>query len=190
MKLSAAKSAHKFTSLVFIILVCLLGGSITGNILAWSNIANLIDTREITYIPQFFETPFTLSRSHADANYLEQTAQSLIFLRYNVAPESVKANHKAILRFFNNSQRPQMQEVLAEEAKQIIDSNVTTAFYLSGMDVYPQSGIVDIHGDLQTWIGNRKALPERKDLRLTLKYENGLTTISAFEELIDEKKKK
>ena len=83
MKLSAAKSAHKFTSLIFIILVCLLGGSITGNILAWSNIATLIDSREMTYIPQFFETPFTLSRSHADANYLEQTAQSLIFLRYS-----------------------------------------------------------------------------------------------------------
>ncbi|MEQ5091598.1 type IV conjugative transfer system protein TraE [Providencia rettgeri] len=190
MKLSAAKSAHKFTSLVFIILVCLLGGSITGNILAWSNIATLIDSREMTYIPQFFETPFTLSRSHADANYLEQTAQSLIFLRYNVSPESVKANHKALLRFFDNGQRPQMQELLAEEAKQIIENNVTSAFYLSGMDVYPHSGIVDIHGDIQTWIGNRKSLPERVTLRLTLKYANGLTTIGGFEVQVDEKKKK
>lgn len=147
---------------------------------------SLIDSKDETYIPMFFDTPFTLSRNHTDANYLEQTAESLIFLRYNVSPESVKASHHALLRFFDDSQRADMKEVLATEASRIIDSNVTSAFYLSGMDTYPDAGIVDIHGTVQTWIGNRKQLPEDKTLRLELRYNRGMTTIQQFKEKVNE----
>lgn len=190
MKLSAAKSANRFISLVFITLVFLLITSLAGNMLAWMRIDTLINTRQETYIPMFFDTPFTLSRTHADANYLEQTAQSLIFLRYNVSPETVRASHKAVLRFVDKDSRTEMQEALADEARIITDNNVTSAFYISSLDVYPDQGIADITGTLQTWIGNRKSLPEEKRLRLELKYDRGLTTIRDFKEIIDEKKKK
>ncbi|MEX0425932.1 type IV conjugative transfer system protein TraE, partial [Providencia rettgeri] len=97
MKLSAAKSATKYTSLLFITLTFMLGLSLTGNIFAWLRLDDLLNSRQETYIPMFFDTPFTLTRSHADANYLESVAQSLLFLRYNISPESVKANHQSLL---------------------------------------------------------------------------------------------
>lgn len=188
MDLKAKRLAARYTSLAFIILLGLLGLSLSGNILAWLRIDNLINSHAETYIPMGFNVPFTLSRNRADANYLEQIAESLVFLRYNVSPESVKANHKVLLRFFDDETRPAMQEVLADEAQKVIDNNVTTAFYLSGMDTYPDSGIVDIHGTVQQWIGNRKQLPEDKTLRLELRYYRGMTTIKNFREKVDEKK--
>lgn len=187
MELSARRSAARFTSLTFVILLSLLGLSLSGNILAWLRIDALINSQQETYIPMFFDTPFTLSRNQTDANYLEQTAESLVFLRYNVSPESVKANHNALLRFFDTTQRAAMKNVLDDEAARVIDSNVTSAFYLSGIDTWPDAGVVDIHGTLQTWIGNRKALPERKTVRLEVKYYKGLTTIKSFKEKVDEK---
>lgn len=189
MELRAAKSANRYRSLLFVYMGFALSLSLGGNLLAWIRIDDLVNSQKETYIPMFFDVPFTLSRSHADANYLEQTAQSLLFLRYNVSPESVKANHKALLRFFEKAQRPEMQDILAGEAKEIIDNNVTSAFYLTGMDVYPSEGVVDIRGTLQTWIGNRKALPEDKKLRLKLTYYKGITTINDFKEQVDEKEK-
>ncbi|MER2692815.1 TraE/TraK family type IV conjugative transfer system protein, partial [Escherichia coli] len=90
-----------------------------------------------TYIPMGLDASFTLSRNRTDASYLEQTAESLTLLRYNVSPESVKANHQALLRFFDSETRPTMQDVLAEEAQRVIDNNVTSAFYLSGLDTNP-----------------------------------------------------
>jgi len=187
--LKAKRLVARYTSLIFVILLGLLGLSLGGNILAWLQIDTLINSHDETYIPMGFDTPFTLSRNRADASFLEQTAESLVFLRYNVSPESVRANHKALLRFFDNETRPAMQEVLAGEAQKVIDNNVTTAFYLSGMDTYPSAGIVDIHGTVQQWIGNRKQLPEDKTVRLALRYHRGMTTIKAFTEQVDEKKK-
>lgn len=188
MDLKTKRLAARYTSLTFVILLGMLGLSLSGNILAWLQIDTLINSHDETYIPMGFNVPFTLSRNRADANYLEQIAESLVFLRYNVSPESVKANHKVLLRFFDDETRPAMQEVLADEAQKVIDNNVTTAFYLSGMDTYPDSGIVDIHGTVQQWIGNRKQLPEDKTLRLELRYYRGMTTIKNFREKVDEKK--
>jgi len=189
-ELRLSRSAARYTSLIFIVLLFLFGLSLAGNLFAWMRIDALINNQKETYIPQFFDSPFTLTRNHADANYLEQTAESLVFLRYNVSPESVKPSHKALLRFFDPETRVAMQDVLAEEATRIIDSNVTSAFYLSGMDTWPDQGIVDIHGTVQTWIGTRKQEPEDKTLRLQLHYQRGLTTIQSFTEQNDDKEKK
>ncbi|HHR6019702.1 TPA: type IV conjugative transfer system protein TraE [Providencia alcalifaciens] len=188
MKLSAAKSATKYTSLLFVSLTFMLGLSLTGNIFAWLRLDDLLNSRQETYIPMFFDTPFTLTRSHADANYLESVAQSLIYLRYNVSPESVKANHQSLLRYVAKESRPEMQDVLSVEAKEVIGNNVTSAFYLSKMEVYPVDGIVDIQGELKTWIGKREALPEFKKVRLHVKYQNGITEVISFEDIIDENK--
>ena len=78
-----------------------------------------------------------------------------------------------------------MQDVLAEEAQRVIDNNVTSAFYLSGLDTYPSAGMVDIHGTVQQWIGSRKQPPEEKTLRLELRYRRGMVTIKAFREKIN-----
>lgn len=190
MDLKARRSASRYTSLIFIVLLLLFGLSLTGNLFAWMRIDSLINAKDETYIPMFFDTPFTLSRNHADAKYLEQIAESLVFLRYNVSPNSVKANHQALLRFFDNEQIPAMREVLAGEATRIIDSNVASAFYLTGIDTYPDSGVVDLHGTVQTWVGNRRQLPEDKTLRLELLYHRGMTTIKDFREQTDESSKK
>ncbi|EMF0790049.1 type IV conjugative transfer system protein TraE [Klebsiella aerogenes] len=189
MDLKAKRLSARYTSLIFLLLLVFFGLSLAGNLVAWLRLDTLINSRQETYIPMGFDTPFTLTRNRMDANYLEQTAESLVFLRYNVSPESVKANHKALLRFFDNEERPAMQEVLASEAQRVIDNNVTTAFYLSGFDTYPASGIVDIHGTVQQWIGNRKQLPEDKTIRMALRYHRGITTIQDFREQVDEKKK-
>lgn len=189
MDLSARRSATKFTSLIFVLLLLFLGLSLSANLFAWLRLDDLQRGQKETYIPMFFNTPFSLSRNSADANYLEQVAESLIFLRLNVSPESVKAQHAALLRFFDKESRVQMQDILAGEADQIITNNVTSAFYLADMQVYPNAGIVDFSGTLKTWIGKREALPESKRYRLTLAYRNGLTTIKDFKEVVDEKKK-
>ncbi|CAG9435622.1 type IV conjugative transfer system protein TraE [Providencia alcalifaciens] len=189
MKLRAAKSATKYTSLLFVSLAGLLTLSLSGNLLAWLRLDDLLNNRQETYIPMFFDTPFTLSRSHADANYLESIAQSMVFLRYTVSPESIHANHQSLLRYVQKEARPEMQDVLAVEAKEVIQNNVTSVFFLSKMEVYPVEGIVDIHGELKTWIGKREALPEPKNVRLHVKYANGISEVISFEDIIDEDKK-
>ncbi|EQA1693575.1 type IV conjugative transfer system protein TraE [Enterobacter hormaechei] len=182
MELKAHRVMRRYTSLAFVMLLGLLVISLSGNTLAWLQIDALINSHEETYIPMGLDASFTLSRNRTDASYLEQTAESLVLLRYNVSPESVKANHQALLRFFDNETRPAMQDVLAEEAQRVIDNNVTSAFYLSGLDTYPSAGTVDIHGTVQQWIGSRKQPPEEKILRLELRYRRGMVTIKSFRE--------
>ncbi|UCQ29558.1 type IV conjugative transfer system protein TraE (plasmid) [Edwardsiella tarda] len=189
MDLSAHRSATKYTSLMFVVLLVFLGLSLAGNLFAWLRVEDLERGQKETYIPMFFEQPFSLSRNAADASYLQQVAESLMFLRLNVTPESVKAQHKALLRYVDSAARPAMQDILAGEAQQIITNNVSSAFYMSGIDVYPKAGIVEMRGTLKTWIGKREALPEEKTYRLALRYRDGLSRIKAFEEVDNEDKK-
>ncbi|WP_252255683.1 hypothetical protein [Escherichia coli] len=74
MDLSAHRSALKFTSLTFVILLFFLGLSLTANVLAWLRIEDLVRGQKETYIPMFFNEPF--SRNVADASYLQQVAES------------------------------------------------------------------------------------------------------------------
>lgn len=189
MDLSAHRSALKFTSLTFVILLFFLGLSLSANILAWLRIEELARGQKETYIPMFFNQPFSLSRNVADASYLQQVAESLMFLRLNVTPESVKSQHQALLRYFDTTTRPQMKAILDGEANQIITNNASSAFYMTGIDVYPNAGVVDFRGTLKTWIGKREALSEGKAYRLELGYRDGMTTIRSFKELVDEKDK-
>jgi conjugal transfer pilus assembly protein TraE len=155
-ELKAHRVMGRYTSLAFVMLLGLLVISLSGNTLAWLQIDALINSHEETYIPMGLDASFTLSRNRTDASYLEQTA--------------------------DNETRPAMQDVLAEEAQRVIDNNVTSAFYLSGLDTYPSAGTVDIHGTVQQWIGSRKQPPEEKILRLELRYRRGVVTIKAFRE--------
>ncbi|ELO4939197.1 type IV conjugative transfer system protein TraE [Escherichia coli] len=188
MDLSAHRSALKFTSLTFVILLFFLGLSLAANVLAWLRIEDLARGQKETYIPMFFNQPFSLSRNVADASYLQQVAESLMFLRLNVTPESVKAQHQALLRYFDTTVRPQMKAILDEEASQIITNNASSAFYMTGIDVYPNAGVVDFRGTLKTWVGKREVFPEEKVYRLELGYRDGMTTIRSFKEQVDEKK--
>ena len=62
MDLSAHRSALKFTSLTFVILLFFLGLSLAANVLAWLRIEDLARGQKETYIPMFFNQPFSLSR--------------------------------------------------------------------------------------------------------------------------------
>ncbi|EAO6613097.1 type IV conjugative transfer system protein TraE [Salmonella enterica] len=190
MDVSVHRSASKYTSLMFVILLVLLSLSLAANLLAWLRVDDLQRGQKETYIPMFFNQPFSISRNQADASYLQQVAESVMFLRLNVTPESVKAQHKALLRYVPGDVRASMQDILASEAQQIITNNVSTAFYMSGIDVYPLEGVVDFRGTLRTWIGKRESLPEEKQFRLVLKYRDGITTIRDFKEVVNEKDKK
>lgn len=190
MDVSAHRSASKFTSLTFVILLVFLGLSLAANLFAWLRVEDLQRGQKETYIPMFFNQPFSLSRNVADASYLQQVAESLMFLRLNVTPESVKAQHQALLRYVASDVRAPMQDILGAEAQQIITNNVSTAFYMTGIDVYPAAGVVDFRGTLKTWIGKRESLPEEKQFRLELGYRDGMTTIRDFKEVSNEKDKK
>ncbi|HHH1368299.1 TPA: type IV conjugative transfer system protein TraE [Yersinia enterocolitica] len=189
MDLSARRSTTKFVSLVFILLLFFLGLSLAGNLFAWMQTERLINSREETYIPMMFDAPFTLSRNHADSNYLQQTAESFLFLRLNVTPENVAAQHASLLRFFSSEDRVEMTKVLKEEENQIVTNNVTSAFYASEFKVYPASGVIDMQGELKTWLGNKPLPSEHKSYRLTLHYRNGVTQLKSFKESVDAKTK-
>ena len=57
----------------------------------------------------FFCQPFSLSRNVADASYLQQVAESLMFLRLNVTPRLGKSPASGLLRYFDTTTRPQMK---------------------------------------------------------------------------------
>jgi conjugal transfer pilus assembly protein TraE len=162
--------------------------SLTVNIIQGINNYRLQNEQRTVTTPMAFQAPFAVSQNQMDASYLQQMGLSFISLRLNVSPETVDAQHQALLHYVRPASQNALRVKLAEDAKQIKSNNVNSAFFMTGVRVFPASGRVEFRGELKTWIGDSAPYSEIRHYALFLTREDGVTWLSRFAEVKDEKK--
>lgn len=187
MEISARNSTTKVVTVIILGLMLLLVISMSASVyLALTN-RYLINHRQVVVTPMMYNAPFAVSEVTADAEAFQMMALSFLALRLNVSPETVDGNHQSLLAFVKPEAHAEFKDVLADEARQIKQSNVNSAFYSSDITVYPADNRVDVRGLLKTWIGPGKPSTEIKEFRLTLDYVGGRARIAKFVEVKHEK---
>lgn len=189
MNVKAQVSGGKITVWIILGVVCLLILSLISNIFLVTVNRNLIASHEKIIIPMTFNSPFSIAENQASAQYLQMMALSFISLRLNVTPETVNSQHNLLLSYVRPEVRENFSPILEEESRRIRDNAVSSAFYESGVQIWPSSGIIDIRGVLRTWIGHSQPREELRHYRLQLKYAAGVTHVEKFIEVSDAKKK-
>ncbi|EAX4766784.1 type IV conjugative transfer system protein TraE [Salmonella enterica subsp. enterica serovar Teshie] len=188
MEHGARLSTSRVLAIAFIFMSLLIVLSLAVNVIQGVNNYRLQNEQRTVITPMGWKAPFAVSQNSTDASYLQQMALAFIALRLNVSPETVGASHLALLQYIRPGAQNEMKVVLAEEAKRIKADNVNSAFFQTGVRVWPQYGRVEIHGVLKTWIGDSRPFTDLKHYILILKRENGVTWLDNFGETDDAKK--
>lgn len=185
MEYSAQNSTNKVIAVGFLLMLLLLALSLTGTIVLALQNRSLAHDQRTVVTPMGYNAPFAVTQNTASVGYFEMMAASFLSLRLNVSPETVDAQHQFLLSFFKPGAQPAIKIKLAEEAGRIKGNEVNSAFYQSGIKVYPQEHIVDVRGMLKTWIGNGKPFSELKHYVLEMDYQDGMVRIAQFKEVDD-----
>lgn len=188
MEHGARLSTQRVIAIGFISMGTLLLLSSITNVIQGVNNYRLQNEQKTVVTPMLFRAPFAVSQNQSDASYLQQMALSLIALRLNVTPETVNASHEQLLTYVRPAAQNDLKIKLAGDAKRIKDNNVNSAFYMTSVQVYPAISRVEVRGQLKTWIGDSKPYPDMKHYVLTFEREDGISWLSHFGEITDEKK--
>ncbi|MEN3262854.1 type IV conjugative transfer system protein TraE [Sodalis endosymbiont of Spalangia cameroni] len=188
MEHSARLSSNRIIAIGFICLGVVTVLSLSVNIIQGMNNYRLQSEQKTVVTPMLYHRPFAVSMDMADASYMQQMALSFIGLRLNVTPETVDAAHDVLLSMVKPAAQNQLKIRMATEANRIKDNNVNSAFFQTGVRTYPAAQRVDVRGELKMWIGNGEPLSEIKHYALFLEHAGGVTWLTRFEEISDEKK--
>ncbi|MDR5611504.1 MAG: TraE/TraK family type IV conjugative transfer system protein [Arsenophonus sp.] len=91
---------------------------------------------------------FSFYGTLGDARYLLLMALSLLNLRLNVSAQTIKDSHDLLLAYSDTHLREKLISVLAEERQRMTINEASSSFYLKEVKVSPDSGVVDITGEL------------------------------------------
>lgn len=188
MEYSAKQRQFKVVAGLFIGLLVFLGLSMAGTI------ALIFENRELRLnqpqhlVPMLLDKPFSISTNGADSNYLQMLGMSFILLRLNVSPETIDAQHKALLSYVAEESRPNLAAVLYDEARKIKSNEIASAFYSTNIAIDPGRGMLDIRGVIRYFSGERPLAPSNKHYQLEFTFNNGLASLKHFLEVTDEKK--
>lgn len=182
MQHSARISTNRVIAVGFIILGAWSFLALIAIIIMAGTIDSLRHDQQTIVTPMAYNAPFGISLNSASPELLRMWAVTFTGLRLNVAPETVDAQHEFFLSFIKPATAPDFKVKLAEEARRIKLSKVTSTFYLTGVKVYPNSQMVDVRGVLHTWIGNSKPLKENKRYVLEMEYDGGVAWLTRFVE--------
>lgn len=188
MELTARDSTNKTVAIIIVLLSFFVLLSLTSNILLVFQNKYLSSHRETVVTPMAYNAPFVISEANSSASHMQMMALSFIALRLNVSPETVDAQHQFLLGYVKSSVQPDFRIILAQEAQRIKNNVVSSAFYQTQLQIFPDQNRIDIRGVLKTWIGNADPQVDIKQYSLQLSYTNGVTSIEKFVEIVDEEK--
>jgi len=181
------KSTYSGTRLYFqiiIVLTVLLVLALVAIIkLSFTN-ADVVANREKIVVPMAFDSPFVISENSVSAAYLQQVAMSFVPMRLNVTPETVATQHQFVLKWVRPEQRPDMKKTLSDEEANIKANSVSTAFILQGIKAYPDDLVVDVTGEIYTWVSSGKPTVDTGHFRLQLQRVNGALYLKSFEKVV------
>ena len=163
--------SSRFNLMVAVVLGLLASNVIVAS-LAW--FATFHQRIEVT--PFFSGSGYIKSRTTVDANYLMQMSENFIYSRLNVTPETVKENHKRLLKFVDSRQYATFTGQLTHESNLIIKQKISSHFEITDIKVEPQSLQCTVNGILKRSVGLRD-LPDTL-MQYTLQYHYSLDRLT------------
>ncbi|MDR5610298.1 type IV conjugative transfer system protein TraE [Arsenophonus sp.] len=145
--------------------------------------AQLLNNRQTIVTPMVDHEGFSFYGTRGDARYLRLMALSLLNLRLNVSAQTIKDSHDLLLAYSDTHLREKLITVLAEERQRMAINEASSTFYLKEVKVSPDTGVVDITGELHFFYGIKAVEPVDKHYRLRLETRDGALKLTDFVEL-------
>ena len=168
--------------------IAALLGSIGVNVLLTLATFSLIGKERVVVVPSVVERDFWVATDNVSDSYLEQMSQFFAMLVLNVTPSNFKVRSEQLLRHVATQSYAMVKEKLMHEQKEVERRAITTLFHPVAFKVDRSKLIVEVKGELKTWIGSSEFEARLKHYQIQYVLKNGRLTIQNFSEINDVKK--
>lgn len=162
---------------MMVVLVC---GLLIANILLVILVCYMHFHQRIEITPFFSQESYIKTESGVDAQYLKLMSENFLFLRLNVTPESVVAQHKQLLSMVSSSSYQAFLATLESEARLINQQKISSHFDITHIQVNPKNLECHIKGLMHRSVGIRSLPDERLQYSLKFKYQLGRLQLVKF----------
>ncbi|QBR48526.1 TraE/TraK family type IV conjugative transfer system protein [Erwinia sp. QL-Z3] len=187
MKLQVKETRNRVTVMALTAMTGLLALSVAGNCITGTLAWHFYSTQKTITTPMMFDRAFTSTAAVGDANLNSMLVRSFANLRLSVTPETVDAQHAALLRYVPPQDRSALKKSLAAEADYIKKNGISTVFRIDDESTDTGTGDITVSGTLSAGTSNgslKLAIPDvTKAYRLSLHYVDGLIRLTAFPEV-------
>lgn len=135
----------------------------------WLTYAATSKDREVLLIPTI-SRPLAISSSSVTSEYLEMTTRDVATMALNRSPASLDYWMEQVLKVVHPTAYGRVKADLLKLVDEQRGSDVSQAFTISGMKIYPKSLTSDVSGTLTTFVGNQVVSSEPKTFRFIWSY--------------------
>ena len=171
-------------NLMMVLVVGLLLSNLLTGALAWY--ATLHQKVEVT--PFFGTAAYQKSDVSIDSHYLSMMTENFMYARFNLTPETVRANHKRLLSFADVKYYPQLLDILNKEARVISNKKTSSYFEIQDMQFDEQHLSCTVTGKLKQATKSHAVHEENATYYLQYQYHLGRLALIAFTRLEPPKK--
>lgn len=139
--------------------------------------------KTIVLIPSTLKEKAVLTENSVSSSYLESMAMMLINDRLNITPENISASNANLLIFVDPDYYSAFKNKLSLESKTIVDSKISSSFYIDNIKTTANDLIVDVSGHLKRWVGERLISSEEKSYELKFSMRGYQLLLTSFVEI-------
>lgn len=162
---------------------------VVANIVLAVTIAVNYNRERVVIVPQVApEDKIWLNKSQASVEYLSIFSKNMLDLLLNITPETVKSQHKELLRWVAPKSRDILEAKLMNIDQQLISNNLSQNFYIRQIRVVNKKNIVYVTGTLNQYIDKSLATEQTQTYKITYKVSNYTVQLSDFEQIADNDK--
>ena len=173
---------HRLSQLAlrFNLMVALVFGLLVSNVLMASLVWYGSLHQKVHITPFNANVGYMKSEASVDVHYLTLMSENFIYLRLNVTPETVSANHKRLLSFTDAKGYNDFLAQLNKEASLITNKKISSYFEIEDVLSNAQTLTTVIKGTLHRNVGLRALHEVRMIYTLTYRYQLGRLTLASF----------
>ena len=134
-------------------------------------------------VPAVTGPAWEVGGGRAGQRYLEDLARTAAVTLLSLTPENAEHVREAAARMSHPSARGAISAWVAAEARRMAGRDLAAAFYPERIEAEADTLIVDVAGELATWIGREESAREDKHYRLTFRLDGGRVGLVRFEEM-------
>ncbi|WP_010303949.1 type IV conjugative transfer system protein TraE [Candidatus Odyssella thessalonicensis] len=138
--------------------------------------------------PLELEHSFWIEGNRFSPNYLEEMAGYYTHLLLDVTPANILYQGDVLLRAAEPASYGTLKQKLFEESHRLKKENLSLAFSPVEFQVYPDHLMVDVTGDLMSYVADKRVSQNRETYRVTFSSQGSRLFLKGFSLVASDKK--
>jgi conjugal transfer pilus assembly protein TraE len=151
-----------------------------GVIALLQSIVLIFSNTKILFLPPEVKQEFWIEGNRFSPSYLEEQGMYFAHLLLDVSPASIIPQGEILLRYTDPAAYGDFRKKLLQEEERLKKDSISLAFAVVECEVFPEQMLLEITGDLSSYLAGKKISTHRETYRLSFSVKKGRLFLKSF----------